>query len=150
MLDDFEFCFPKIDDFAGLLISLGSGALMWKRDLSRFFLQLPLDPLEYNKVCFVWRGTMFFFTSFVWGCRHAGMNGQRVSNLISAIHRSLGSDPSLLKFFVPEDSLEDFLPQFFNTLNYSDDFASAESSLQHANLSFQSMGALLEYLGFSE
>ena len=65
LFDDYDFNFPKIDDFSEMLLSLGAGAYMWKRDLSRFFLQLPLDPIEYNKVCFVWRGSLFFFSSFV-------------------------------------------------------------------------------------
>ena len=67
LFDDYCFSFPKIDDFCKLILSLGKGCFMWKRDLSRFFLQLPLDPIDYNKVCFIWRGQLFFFASFVWG-----------------------------------------------------------------------------------
>ena len=56
--EDYEFTFPKVDDFASLISELGHGCYMWKRDLSRFFLQLPLDPLDYDKVAFVWRGSL--------------------------------------------------------------------------------------------
>ena len=88
--EDYEFSFPKLDDFAALIVKYGKGCYLWKRDLSRFFLQLPLDPLDYDKVGFIWRGQLLLFTSYVWGTRHAGMNGQRVTNAVSCIHRSLG------------------------------------------------------------
>ena len=149
LLDEFEFTFPKVDDFGKLILQLGRGAYMWKRDLSRFFLQLPLDPLDFDKVCFVWRGFLFFFTSYIWGCRHAGMNGQRVSNLISAVHRSIGCNDSLLRIFTSLDSSSCSLIEF-NTLNYSDDFCGAEADPERAAASFDAMGRLLTELGFSE
>ena len=149
LLDDFEFYYPKIDDFANLLINLGPGAYMWKRDLSPFFLQLPLGPTEYNKTCCIWRGSLFFFTSYVWGTRHAGMNGQRVSNLVSAIHRSIGSKENLIKTYISPDSPVTCLSPF-NTLNYSDDFAGAQSSFERAQLSYLAMGNLLKALGLTD
>ena len=88
--DEYEFSFPKLDDFSNLILKYGSGCYMWKRDLSRFFLQLPLDPLDYDKAGCIWRGQLLLFISYVWGTRHAGMNGQRVPNAVSAIHRSIG------------------------------------------------------------
>ena len=88
--DEYEFSFPKLDDFSNLILKYGSGCFMWKRDLSRFFLQLPLDPLDYDKAGCIWRGQLLLFISYVWGTRHAGMNGQRVTNAVSAIHRSIG------------------------------------------------------------
>ena len=133
-----------------MLISLGSGAFMWKRDLSRFFLQLPLCPTEYNKVCFIWRGSLFFFTSFVWGCRHAGMSGQRVSSAVSAIHRSLGTNTDQLSSVISSDFPPEVQLQPFNTFNYSDDFGGCEQSEERALLSFNAMGELLKLLGLTE
>ena len=78
---------------------------------------------------------MFHFTSFVWGCRHAGLNGQRVSNAVSHIHRTLGvrnHDTS------------------FNILNYSDDYAGCEVTFDSAELSFSSLSTLLSELGLQE
>ena len=88
--EEYDFSFPKLDDFSNLILKYGSGCFLWKRDLSRFFLQLPLDPLEYDKVGCIWRGQLLLFTSYVWGTRQAGMNGQRVTNAVSSIHRALG------------------------------------------------------------
>ena len=156
--DDYEFSFPRVDDFANLILKLGKGCFMWKRDLSRFFLQLPLDPFEYNKTAFIWRGSLFFFTSFVWGCRHAGLNGQRVSSAVSAIHRSLGKQSycSHLKagclpdcsHYTPLGNA--VLNDPFNTLNYSDDFGGAEVQHSRSKLSFDILGSLLYELGIAE
>ena len=154
--ENYEFSFPKIDDFCEIILTLGAGCHMWKRDLSRFFLQLPLDPYDYDKVGCIWRGKLLFFTSYVWGCRHAGMNGQRVTNAVSTIHRSLGlakscfhtADNCLPSCGHKTDDQVQLVP--FNTLNYSDDFAGVEQSFDRALLSFQVMGSLLKVLGLSE
>ena len=110
-------------------------------------MQLPLDPIDYNKVCFIWRGQLFFFTSFVWGTRHAGLNGQRVSDAIALIHRSIGANSSLLSTF-SEQPCEGSSP--FNILNYSDDFGGCESEEGRASASFDVFGKLLKSLGISE
>ena len=157
MGEEYEFSFPKLDDFARIILSLGKNCYLWKRDLSRFFLQLPLDPLEYSKVAFIWRGKLLFFTSYIWGCRHAGMNGQRVTNLVSAIHRSLGLSALCLhkehgcnsNCLHLSDSPDITLAEF-NTLNYQDDFAGCEESLDKCKLAFDTMGTLFEVLGLSE
>ena len=45
--EEYSFCFPKLDDFSQLILKYGSGCFLWKRDLERFFLQLPLDDRSY-------------------------------------------------------------------------------------------------------
>ena len=129
---------------------------MWKRDLSRFFLQLPLDPFDYDKVGCIWRGQLLFFISYVWGTRHAGMCGQRVTSAVSSIHRSLGlADYCTHKANgcdsnCSHSTLTDSNFSPFNTLNYSDDFGGVEGTLERATLSFNMMGSLLIELGLSE
>ena len=99
-----------------------------------------------------------FFTSYVWGCRHAGMNGQRVTTAVSTIHRSMsslkscshkstGCDKNCGHLTIPETDL-DIEP--FNTLNYSDDFAGAEVGLPRSTLAFNLMGSLLAELDLTE
>ena len=50
----FTYDFPRIEDFKRFILECGQGCYIWKRDLSRYYLQLPLDPTEYPLVCFVW------------------------------------------------------------------------------------------------
>ena len=132
---EYEFHFPKIDHLADIIATLGPGCFLWKRDLSRFFLQLKIDPLEYDKLGFVWREKLFLFTSFVWGCRHAGYAGQWLTCAVSHILSHLGLEKTGL---------------LFNVLNYADDFAGAESSVARAELSFVTLGELLSDIGLNE
>ena len=132
---DYEFHYPKIDDLADMIASLGNGCFLFKRDLSRFYLQLKVDPIEYDKLGFIWRKKLFFFVSFVWGCRHAGYCGQWLSSAISFIHAALGID---------------IKGSPFNILNYADDFAGAEASLDIATTSYNVLGQLLSELGIIE
>ena len=63
-----SYTFPKIEDYKQMILNSGRNAYMWKRDLSRFFLQLPLDPTEYDHVGLLWRGLFFFFVCLASGC----------------------------------------------------------------------------------
>ena len=65
-----KYTFPKIQDFKEMILTCGPGAYMYKRDLSRFFLQLPLDPSEFHRVGVIWRGLFFFFVGLAFGLRH--------------------------------------------------------------------------------
>ena len=132
---EYEFTFPKIDDLADIIARLGKGCYLFKRDLSRYFLQLKVDPIEYDKLGFVWRGFVYFFVSFVWGCRHAGYCGQWVTSAVTFIHARLGYEKT---------------QQLWNILNYSDDFAGAETELDIAKLSFDTLGHLLSEIGLVE
>ena len=55
------YTYPKLDDFRRLVLRCGPGSFMFRRDLSRFFLQIPLDPVEFHRVGMLWRGLVFFF-----------------------------------------------------------------------------------------
>ena len=50
--EPYLFTFPTVLDLADVIIKLGPGCLLWKRDLSRWFMQLPVDPCDYDK--YVW------------------------------------------------------------------------------------------------
>ena len=132
---DYEFQFPKIDDLADRIAMLGPHCLLWKRDLSRYYLQLKIDPFEYDKMGFVWRSKVFLFVSFVWGCRHAGYVGQWLTSAVAHILSSLGYKLTGNEFFA---------------LNYADDFAGAEASIEQANLAFETLGKLLSDLNLVE
>ena len=132
--EPYQFTFPTVLDLAALIVKLGHGCLLYKRDLSRWFLQLPVDPGDFDKLGFIWRGLWFFFISYVWGCRHAGYNAQRVSSAILYILRRMG----LAKHGVE-----------FNVMVYIDDFAGAEVG-QRAFEAFEALGTLLEDLGIVE
>ena len=129
-----EYDFPKLDNLEEMIIEVGQGALLWKRDLSRYFLQLPLDPVDYRRVGFIWRQNFFFFASYMFGLRHSGWAGQAITSAVTWIHRGLG---------IAHDGVP------FRTLNYSDDLAGAEPG-ERAEAAFKAMGDLLVRLGLEE
>ena len=130
-----KYTYPKIEDYRIMILKAGRGSFMWKRDLARFYLQLPLDPIEYAKVAFIWRGLIFFFVSLAFGLRHSGLQGQRVTDAVSWILRRLGLETS-------ED--------FFQVCNYVDDLGGVEESLARALEAFEALGKLLADLGLQE
>ena len=96
--------FPKVDDFAFRIFSIGTDCMMFKVDLSRYFRQLPLDPGDYSLIGYIVAGKLYFDKVLPMGMRTAPYIAQRVTNAIAYIHRKL----------------EYFL------LNYVDDFVAAE------------------------
>ena len=130
------FTFPKIDDFRRMILRCGRGCYLFKRDLSRFFLQIPLDPVEYHRVCLIWRGLVFFFIGLAFGLRHSGLQGQRLTDALSWIHRRLG--------------LETTAERQFNVVNYSDDLGGVETELDRALESFNTLKVLMDDLGLEE
>ena len=131
-----SFSYPKIDDFKELVLTNGQGCYIWKRDLSRFFLQIPLCPVEYNLMGFVWRCFFFFFAGLMFGIRHAGLQGQRITTAISWIHQRLG--------------LETTDQKMYSSINYSDDIGGCEKTFERAAQSFHALADLLVDLGMSE
>ena len=86
--------YPTVDDFKNIVLKSGRGCFMWKRDLSRFYLQIPLDPVDFPKVCCIWRKKMYFFVSLMFGLTHSGLQGQKVTTAVTWIHQRLGLDAS--------------------------------------------------------
>ena len=115
--------FPKVDDFAFRIYTLGKNCMMFKVDLSRYFRQLPLDPGDYSLIGYVINDEVYFDKVLPMGMRSAPYIAQRVTNTIAYIHRQM---------------------QFF-FLNYVDDFVGAE--LQHLIwAAYQALTTLLEEL----
>ena len=131
-----EFEYPKIEDFRSLVLKCGRNCMMWKRDLSSFFLQIPLDPVDYPKVAFIWRCSMFFFIGLMFGLRNSGYQGQRVTDAVRWAHQRLG--------------LETDEQKFFNSINYSDDFGGVEKTIERATQSADALAALLVDIGLKE
>ena len=130
------YSFPKINDFRLMVLKCGRGSFMWKRDLHRYFLQLPLCPSEYHRVGIIWRGLIFHFVALMFGLRHSGYQGQRTTDAVAWAHRQSG--------------LETDLEQMFNVVNYSDDLGGVEYSAVQAQRSFLALADLLADLGLAE
>ena len=157
------YTYPKIEDFQRLILLSGVGCFLFKRDLARYFLQLPLDPTEYCYTGVIWRCLFFFFTALMFGLRHSGLQGQKVTDATAWIHRNKGLEyiPPSDTTQVPQPSAEHRNPAIvpitdltrprpYNVVNYSDDFAGVEATLHKATSSFYSLGSLMQALGLAE
>ena len=131
-----HYTYPRIEDYRKMVLRAGKGSYMWKVDLSRFYLQLPMDPIEFNKVAVVWRGLFFFFVGLAFGLRHSGLQGQRVTDAVSWILRRLG--------------LESAICQPYSVCNYVDDLGGVEKTKPRASNAFTALRELLTDLGLEE
>ena len=113
-----DYAYPKIEDFRRLVVKCGVGCFIWKRDLSRYYLQLPLCPADYPFVCFVWRCVLYFFADLMFGLKHSDYQAQRLTDAVTWIHARLG--------------LEFYGEKKFHSINYSDDIGGAETTLERA------------------
>ena len=157
-----SYSYPRVEDFQRIVLKCGRNCLLWKRDLSRYYQQIPLDPTEYKFTGAIWRGLFFFFVSLMFGLRHSGLQGQRITDAVTWIHHNLGLD-----YIPPEGQLYSMqevtnrhsalhpvldpgkqLP--YNSVNYSDDMAWCEATTHKAEASYKAMGDLLSELGLVE
>ena len=128
--------YPKIEDFRELVLKCGRGCYIWKRDLSSFFLQIPVDPVDYPKLIFIWRASCYFFLGLMFGLRNSGYQGQRVTTAVVWIHHRLG--------------LNTDHQQLYHSINYSDDIAGCEETKQRAEESSEALSNLFSELGLRE
>jgi hypothetical protein len=71
------------------LVEKGSGSLLFKRDLSRAYRQIPIDMGDACLVGYAWNGHTFFDKVLSMGLRSAAQVCQRLTNAIAFIYRSL-------------------------------------------------------------
>ena len=131
-----DYAYPRIEDFRRLVLKCGAGCYMWKRDLSRYYLQIPLCPTDYPLVCFIWRCAIYFFAGLMFGLKHSGYQAQRLTDAVSWIHQRLG--------------LESEYRAEYNSINYSDDIGGVEKTAEHASKSSTALAELLDDLGLEE
>jgi hypothetical protein len=138
-----EYSYPKIADFQQIVLKCGRGCYLWKRDLSRYYLQLPLDPTEYRHTCAVWRGLLF------WTHRNKGLEYLPPNSPeCSRVETIRETDPVVHQAIAP--NLDPDRPLPFNCVNYSDDLAGCEETLHKSEASFKSLGELFKTLGLEK
>ena len=81
--------FPRIDELALRIFTIGKSCRLFKVDLSRYFRQLPLDPGDYSLIGYMINGQYYFDKVLPMGMRTAPYIAQRVTNAIAYIHRNM-------------------------------------------------------------
>ena len=62
-----ELKYPTIDTLAKRIYKLGRRCLLWKRDVSRCFRQIPVCPGSYSFLGWRWRNWLFLIKVCPWG-----------------------------------------------------------------------------------
>ena len=106
----------------------GRGCFIFKRDLSRAYRQIPIDPHDYNLLGISWNGNLYFDSALPFGLRSAAYICQRVT--------------SALSFMQSRDG--------FDSINYIDDFAGAETSEERASQAFHNLAQIFRSAGIAE
>ena len=119
--------YPTVDRLCQRANQLGPRALGWKKDVSRAFRQVPLDPICWSLFGIIWYNMLFFDTATVMGCRSAPYTMQSITNVIRHIMRNIQ----------------------YIIFNYVDDFMGID--LPHpAQQGYVTLGNLLRDLGLQE
>lgn len=78
--EPFQLRYPGVDDLVNIILDKGRGCLMWKRDLSRAYRQLPIDPGDSHLVSLKWRGEFYIDLAIPFGLRTGSLAMQRTTN----------------------------------------------------------------------
>lgn len=123
-----NFQLPSVDSFLALIQRKGRGCYLYKRDLSRAYRQIAIDPHDYNLLGIQWRNKFFFDTALPFGLRSAAFICQRITTALAYMQRLDG----------------------FDTINYIDDFGGAESSYELALEAFFNLANVFKESGINE
>ncbi|CAG2226402.1 unnamed protein product [Mytilus edulis] len=119
--------YPNVDALVEIIKSKGPGCLCFKRDLSRAYRQINIDPHDVHLVGYHWRDHLYFDRVLSMGLCSAAQICQRFTNAVAYIYRLTG----------------------FDIINYLDDFAGAETS-ENAFKAFKELEALFLSCGIEE
>ena len=80
--EDITLQYPSVDNLANFMRVAGPGCSMFKRDLSRAYRQLPVDPGDWHLLGFHWRDQLYFDKVLPFGLRSAAFICQSVTNSV--------------------------------------------------------------------
>ena len=125
--EEIQLQYPGVDSLVAFINQLGPGCLLFKRDLSRAYRQIPIDGGDVAKLGYEWEGHLFADRVLPMGLKSAAYICQQVTNSVTHILSKQG----------------------FHIVNYLDDFAGAEQP-GGASRAFEALGHLLQELGLQE
>ena len=119
--------YPSVDTPAKWIAMVGKGCLLYKRDISWAFRQIPLCPRDSSLIGWRWRGQLYFDKVMSMGLRSTAYACQKITDALAYIH----------------NQIENF------TINYLDDFGLAEPP-HLAQASCEAWSKLFAQLGMQE
>ena len=121
-----DFSLPTVQSMVNRLNYLGTGCLMYKRDLKSAFRQFSIDPGDYRYTGLSWKGETFLDTRLAMGLHSSAYCCQSVTEMVAKV---AGKEAFVLV--------------------YLDDFGGAELEGK-AGVAFEYLGRLLNHFGLEE
>ena len=115
---------PGVDALVDIIRSKGAGCHLFKKDLSRAYRQLRIDPRDAHLLGFRHNNHLYIDLAPPFGLHSSAMMCQRTTNAVSYLYKTLG----------------------FSCTNYIDDFGGAETP-DMSTQAFNALGDLLTSLG---
>ena len=81
-----ELHYASVEDVCQMVLEIGKGATIYKRDLRQAYRQFPVDPADYYLLGYFWENSYFFDTVLAMGQRNAGVGCSRVTRAVMYIH----------------------------------------------------------------
>ena len=90
LTQEIDLVYPIVDLIADRVAALGSGCLLFKRDLKLAYRQFPVDPRDYPLLGYFWNGNFYFDVVLPMGLRTSAMACQRATNAVRYILSTAG------------------------------------------------------------
>ena len=82
--------YASVEEICKMVLDIGQGAVLYKRDLRQAYRQFPVDPADYYLLGYHWNDQYYFDTVLAMGQRNAGVGCSRVTNAVMHIHAKCG------------------------------------------------------------
>ena len=82
--------YASVEEICKMVLDIGQGAVLYKRDLRQAYRQFPVDPADYYLLGYHWNDQYYFDTVLAMGQRNAGVGCSRVTNAVMFIHKKCG------------------------------------------------------------
>ena len=119
--------YTSVEEVCRLVLEVGRGATIYKRDLRHAYRQIPVDPRDYCYLGYTWNGSFYFDTVLAMGQKNAAMACSRTTDSVMFMHSKDG----------------------FHGVNYLEDLIGVEKHEVGAE-AYEALGTLLAELGLLE
>ena len=82
--------YASVEQVCQMVMEVGAGAVIYKRDLRHAYRQIPVDPRDYCYLGYYWDNMFYFDTVLAMGQRNAAMACSRTTDAIMFMHRQKG------------------------------------------------------------
>ena len=82
--------YASVADVCQMVLSVGVGSVIYKRDLRRAYRQIPVDPRDYCYLGYNWENEFYFDTVLCMGQRNAAFACSRTTKAVMYMHEAGG------------------------------------------------------------